>query len=110
MQLLRISLIFTLAGASWAQSRDAEFNKLADRFFDELVFKYDPVQATSAGFHQYDALLATGSRAEIDAQTGLLKKFESEVQAFDARGLSGAIAADRDLVLAQIRAQALSLE
>ena len=110
MRVLRILLIFTLAGVSFAQSRDAEFNKLADRFFDELVFKYDPVQATSAGFHQYDSLLATGSRAEILAETALLKKFEREVLAFDARGLSGAIAADRELVLAQIRAQALSLE
>ena len=41
-----------------AQTRDAAFAKLADRYFDEVVFRYDPVQGTQAGFHQYDAAAA----------------------------------------------------
>jgi len=99
-----------LAGVCLAQKRDSEFHKLADRFFDEVVFRYDPVQATQAGFHQYDAMLASGSRAEIEAQTAALHKFEKEVESFDARGLTPPAAADRELVLAQIRGQLLTLE
>lgn len=99
-----------LAGVSLAQTRDAEFDKLAGRFFDEVVFHYDPAQATQAGFHQYDALLPSVSRAEIDAQTTALHKFEKEVEAFSASGLSPVAVADRELVLAQIRGQLLSLE
>jgi uncharacterized protein (DUF885 family) len=103
-------LTFLMAGACLAQKRDGEFNKLADRFFDEVVFRYDPVQATQAGFHQYDAMLPSSSRAEIDAQTAAFHTFEREVEGFDARGLSPVAAADRELLLSQIRGQLLSLE
>ena len=110
MRVSKIILIFLLAGVCFAQKRDGEFAALADRFFDEVVFKYDPVQGTQAGFHQYDAMLGSGSRADIEAQTAALHKFEQEVESFDASGLSPVAAADRELVLAQIRGQLLTLE
>jgi uncharacterized protein (DUF885 family) len=110
MKVSRVFWIFVLAGVCLAQQRDAEFNKLADRFFDEVLFQYDPVQGTQAGFHQYDSLLASGSRADIDAQVAALHKFEQEVESFDAHGLSPMVASDRELVLAQIRGQLLTLE
>jgi hypothetical protein len=94
----------------FAQGRDGELATLADRFFDEVVFKYDPVQGTQAGFHQYDAMLGSGSRTDIAAQTAALHKFEQEVDGFSAGGLSAGVAADRELVLAQIRGQLLTLE
>src|ERR1039457_2434810 len=106
----RTILIFLVAGVCLAQKRDREFNQLADRLFDEVVFRYDPVQGTQAGFHQYDAMLPSGSRADIEAQTGALPKFEQEVEGFDAGGLTPLAAADRELVLAQIRGQLLTLE
>ncbi len=93
-----------------AQKRDGEFARLAGRLFDEVVFKYDPVQGTQAGFHQYDTMLASGSRADIEAQTAALHKFEHDVESLDASGLSPVTAADRELVLAQIRGQLLTLE
>jgi len=110
MKVFWMVLIFGLAGVCSAQSRDADFNKLADRFFDEAVFPFDPVQGTQAGFHQYDTLLASGSRTEIDAEVAVYKKFEDAVRNFDARGLTPEIAADRELVLSQIRSQLLALE
>lgn len=110
MRGLWIVLIFGLAGVCLAQSSDADFNRLADRFFEQAVFKFDPVQGTQAGFHQYDALLPSGSRVELEAEIAVYKKFETEVRNFDARGLSPAIAADRELVLAQIRSLLLSEE
>jgi uncharacterized protein (DUF885 family) len=110
MKNLRIFILFALAGACFGQARDAEFNKLADRFFDELVFRFNPVLGTAAGFHQYDALFPSGACAEIDAEIAALKKFEAEVRSFDPRGLSPGIAADRELVLAQIQGQLLELE
>jgi uncharacterized protein (DUF885 family) len=94
----------------FAQKRDAEFAKLADRFFDEYYFHFDPVSGTQAGFHQYDALLPDGSRAEIDAQVATLKKLLPEFENFGAQGLSPSAAADRELVLSTIHGQLLSLE
>jgi hypothetical protein len=103
-------LLFLLSGGCFAQLRDDGFNRLAGRFFDELYFRFDPVAGTAAGFHQYDPLLEPGSRAGIDAEIASLRKFESEVEAFGAQGLSPLASADRELLLAQIRGQLLSLE
>src|SRR4051812_49305135 len=102
MGLFRFFLVFAIACTSIAQSRDAEFEKLAGRYFDEVVFKFDPVQGTAAGFHQYDALLPAGTRTEIQAEIAALRQFEGMVRDFDGRGLSPSTAADRELVLAQI--------
>ncbi|MBZ5576911.1 MAG: DUF885 domain-containing protein [Acidobacteriia bacterium] len=110
MKYRRILLIFALAGACFAQTRDAQFNALADRFFDDVLFRYDPAQGTAQGFHQYDALLPSESRAEIEAETAALKKWEADVRAFDPRGLSSWAAADRELMLAQIQGQLLGIE
>jgi uncharacterized protein (DUF885 family) len=107
---MRVLVIFALAWGLHAQSRDAEFERLADRYFNEMVFHFDPAQATAAGFHQYDAQLASGSRAEVQAQVAALHKFETEVAAFDPKSLSPVTADDRDLVLSQIRGSLLSLD
>src|ERR1035438_2171818 len=55
-------------------------------------------------------MLPSGSRADIEAQTAALHRFEQAVDSFDARGLSPVASADRELLLAQIRAQLLNLE
>ncbi len=110
MKHWRIFLIFALAGALQAQNGDAQFARLADRFFDDVVFRYDPVQATAAGFHQYDGQLPSGSHAEIQEEIAALKKWEADARNFGARGLSPWMAADRELMLSQIQSQLFSLE
>ena len=110
MRVWRTLSLFLMAAACVAQSRDDAFNKLADRFFDEVLFKYDPAQATAVGFHQYDTNLPSMTAAEIESQAAALHKFEQEVATFGAAGLSALAAADRDLLLAQIRGQLLTLE
>src|SRR5262245_3850256 len=98
MSVLRLIPIVLVAGIGLAQNRDVEFARLADRYFDEVLFRYDPVQATHAGFHQYDHQLPSGSRAEFLAQIQALQKIGQEVEGFGARGLSRAAADDRDLL------------
>jgi uncharacterized protein (DUF885 family) len=110
MAISRVFLILVLSAACFAQARDNEFNKLADRIFGELIFRYDPAAGTQAGFHQYDALMPTGSRAEVEEEIAAVRKFIAEVEAFDPRGLSPSVAADRELALAQLRSQLLTLE
>ncbi|MDR3699150.1 MAG: DUF885 domain-containing protein [Candidatus Sulfopaludibacter sp.] len=94
----------------FGQARDAELARLADRYFDEAVYRFDPVSGTAAGFHQYDSLLPDGSKAQVDAQIAILKKHLAEVGAFDGRGLSSTAAADRELVTSQIQGTLLELE
>ncbi len=109
--LFRIFLILlTYPAASFGQNRDAEFGKLADSYFTDQIFRFDPVQATSSGFHTYDRLLPSGSRAEVEEQIAGFKKWEATIRSFDPKGLSAGAAADRDLVLAQIQGGLLSLQ
>jgi uncharacterized protein (DUF885 family) len=100
----------TLLGCAFELTRDAEFNKLADRYFEECVFKFDPVLGTRAGFRQYDGLLALQTKAEIDEHVSVLKQFEADIEEFGVRGLSAEIAADRELVLSSIRGHLLTAE
>ena len=64
---------------------------------------------TQAGFHQYDALLPNGSRAEVEEEIATLKKLLPEFENFGSQGLSGPAAADRELVISNIHSQLLSL-
>lgn len=102
--------VFAFAAAAFPQNRDAEFNRLADRFFDEAVLRFDPVAGTGWGFHQYDSQLSSASRAEVQGQIDAMHRFETEVRNFDPRGLSPFIADDRELLLAQIRGSLVNLE
>jgi uncharacterized protein (DUF885 family) len=91
-----------LAFALFASLLASDFNALVDRFFD-MWFRYNPVEGTRAGFHQYDKQLNDGSRASVEAEIAELKTFLPEVE-------RAARSSDRDLVLANIRGALLSLE
>ena len=101
-----------LVACSGAQPRggggEGDVAALADRYFEEVVFKYSPTRATREGLHQYDALLEDASRAAIEARVAALKDFEQRAQ--DLRVAPGsADAADRELLLSDIRGNLLEL-
>lgn len=83
MKTLRSMILLTLC--AFAQkpgakpvpqaSGDAAFRKLADRYFDEVFFKFNPTQGTAAGFHQYDTQFEDLSSQTIGAQIGALHRF-----------------------------------
>ena len=110
MPISRLFFLFLMAAVCLAQPRDTDLNKLGDRVFDQLLFHYDPASGTQAGFHQYDALMPTLSRAEVESEVATARKFIAEVEAFDPGHLSPWGAANRELLLSQLRSQVLSLE
>jgi uncharacterized protein (DUF885 family) len=81
-----------------------------DEFFDQAYFKFNPSQGTSAGFHQYDALLEDYSRAAVDQEAAVLRQYEKRFSAIDPKTLDETQAADRELALANIRSALLTLE
>ena len=103
-------------GASTAQAstpeRDssADWNRLVDEYFDQVYFKFNPAEGTSVGFHQYDTQLADYSHAAMEQEAALLHEFEKRVMAFDPKGLNAEEAADREIVLGNIRSKLLNLE
>lgn len=111
-----IALIIFLASCVFAQqsasqaSGDAAFRKLADRYFDEVFFKFNPTQGTAAGFHQYDAQFEDLSSQTIGAQVGALHRFRTLFNQVDSGNLSSEARADRDLLIANIMGTLLALE
>src|SRR5215813_7508438 len=115
-----LALVFLLSAVTLAQqtgsktaspaSGEAAFRKLADRYFDEVYFKFNPSQGTAAGFHQYDPQFEDLSSQTIGAQIGALHRFRTLFDQVDPGKLSPEARADRDLMIANIMSSLLSLE
>jgi uncharacterized protein (DUF885 family) len=106
----RFFFLAAFAAAGFAQTRDASFYNLADRYFNEVRFRFDPVEATAQGFHQFDRQLSSQSRTEIDQEIAALKKSGAEVEQFGSLGLSPVAFSDRELLLGVIRGSLLDLD
>jgi hypothetical protein len=89
-----------------------DFAALADRYFNEYYFKFNPTQGTAAGFHQYDNQLEDYSRPSVDRQIALLKKFKDEFSREHAPTSddSLALSIDRALIVHDINSRLHSLE
>src|SRR5262249_26745376 len=90
-------------------AEEADLAALADRYFDDVFFKYSPTRGTAAGLHQYDVQLEDYSRAAIDAPVAPLKDFEKRFENLHLSAGSPETAADRELLLSDIRAALLDL-
>src|SRR5580658_3782579 len=116
--VMAIVVMMAISGATRARmasqaatsEKQAAWDKLADEYFEQVYFKFEPSNGTSDGFHQYDVLLEDYSRAGVDANVAALRAFEKRVEELDAKGLDETRAADRELVLANIRGTLLTLE
>jgi uncharacterized protein (DUF885 family) len=86
------------------------FNFLADQYFSDVYFHFAPTIGTQAGLHQYDTQLEDYSAANIQKQIVALHAFEKKVEAVDPSALDASVAADREILLNNIRSQLLSLE
>jgi uncharacterized protein (DUF885 family) len=104
-----------VAPAARAQKLSADgamqtFNYLSDQFFSEVYFKFSPTSGTAAGLHQYDTKLEDYSAAGVEKEAAALHEFEKKVSAIDPGALDAPVAADREILLNNIRSELLSLE
>jgi uncharacterized protein (DUF885 family) len=83
---------------------------LVDDYLDQILFRFNPSEGTSAGLHQYDSQLEDYSRANVDKEVAALQQFEQRVASFDASALSSTDAADREMLLGSIRSTLLTLQ
>jgi uncharacterized protein (DUF885 family) len=86
------------------------FTFVAEQYFSDVYFHFAPTTATSAGLHQYDTQLEDYSAANIQKQIAALHTYEKKIEAIDPSALDASIAADRDILLNNIRSQLLTLE
>ena len=96
------------AKSDWTQ----QFARASDDYFDQVYFRYSPTSGTLSGFHQYDMRLEDFSRKNIDAEIAALHSFERRIEAIqpDNSAQNLVPGSDREIVLANIRSQLLTLE
>ncbi len=96
------------ATPDWKQ----QFAKVSDEYFDQVYFRYAPSTGTQDGFHQYDSQLEDFSRKAIDAEIAALKSFESRIEAIEPDNSPADFVprSDREILLANIHSQLLTLE
>ena len=107
---LALGAVMTSAVAAQAADAREQFNKLADEYFDQVYFRYQPTAGLLSGYHQYDAQMEDLSRKNIEAEIAAQKSFELRVAAVDAGKLDQPTRGDRAVVLGNIRSRLLTLE
>jgi uncharacterized protein (DUF885 family) len=108
-------IMFTPATTANAQHLSADgapqtFSYLADQYFADVYFHFNPTAGTSAGLHQYDTQLEDYSAANIQKQIAALHTYEKKVEAIDPSALDASVAGDRQILLNNIRSSLLTLE
>ncbi|MFZ0662208.1 MAG: DUF885 domain-containing protein [Acidobacteriaceae bacterium] len=92
------------------QTADASFRHLADEYFSQAVFKFEPTYGTAVGLHQYDAQLEDYSSAGVERQVATLKSFETKFDAVDGSKLDQSTEGDLEMVRNNIRGTLLELK
>ena len=85
------------------------WNQLADDYINQYL-AFSPTASTQVGVHTHDAELDDYSTTSIAKQVAWLQQFEKRVLAFDGKALGTNDAADREIVLNNIRANLLELQ
>ena len=103
-------MVTTIAASPQALDANAQFRALADQYFEQSTFAYNPTFGTMAGLHQYDSKLENYSRASVNAEIMTLRDFEKEFDDQPAFQMDQSTQADREMVLNDIRARLLTLQ
>lgn len=95
--------------ASAHPTTSAAYDKLIDAYFDQY-FTFHPTAGTSAGFHQYDAMLEDYSSKSREAQIAFLKRERQTFASLHTEQLTPDQRADLQILLSDIDSQLLELE
>ena len=102
--------MFAISTFAYSAFPDADsWSHLSDDFIDQYL-AFSPTASTQVGIHIHDAELDDYSPASIAKQIAWLQQFEKRVLAFDRKTLSATDAADREILLNNIRANLLELQ
>jgi hypothetical protein len=85
------------------------WDQLAEDYINQYL-AFSPTASTQIGIHIHDAELDDYGPASIAKQVAWLQQFEKRVRAFDAKSLNAADAADREILVNNIRANLLELQ
>jgi uncharacterized protein (DUF885 family) len=99
-----------LAARVSAKDPQQKWDAVIDEYLEKTLFAQNPSFATVAGLHQYDSEIEDYSAKGAGEQARALHEFEARVEKFPAGGLGPIEAADRQILLGQMRSTLLTLE
>ena len=99
-----------MGGIARAAERTGEWNALVDEYLEKVYFPLNPTAATAAGIHKYDGKIEDYSKSGTENEIRALHEYEKRVAAFPSDGLKAVDAADRQILLGQIRSRLLTVE
>jgi uncharacterized protein (DUF885 family) len=116
--LVRFSLLVTLlvttitthAQRVFADGAGQTLDFLSQQYFEQVLFRFSPTLGTSVGLHQYDTQLEDYSAANVQREVAALQEWEKKIAAIDTSALDANPAADRDILLNNIRGTLLQLQ
>ena len=85
------------------------WDQLAEDYINQYL-AFSPTASTQIGIHIHDAELDDYGPASIAKQVAWLQQFEKRVRAFDPKSLNAGDAADREILVNNIRANLLELQ
>ncbi len=97
-----MKLLALLLGGATLMCAQTDFDQLVDRYFDDQ-FRLEPSSGTAAGIHQYDSQLEDYSAKANQERIAVDRKYLAEFEKV-------APSPDRDIVIARIHGDLLSLE
>ena len=110
MVLAVLATLVSIASPAPASDAGHEWNALVDDYLEKVYFPQNPSAATVAGIHKYDSEIEEYSPEQIAANNHALHEYEARVASFPAAGLGQIDAADREILLGNIRSDLLTSE
>lgn len=109
---LRLAIAVSILSvyAARAADRSSEWNAFVDEYLSKVYFPQNPSAATVAGVHQYDDEIEAYSTQAVAAEIRTLHEYEARVTGFPSTGLTAVEAADREILLGEIRSTLLTFE
>jgi len=99
-----------MTAQAMGQNAGDQFRHLADEYFSQAVFQFEPTYGTTVGLHQYDTQLEDYSRTGVERHITALKDFEKKFDAVDGSKLDQSTEGDLEMVRNYIRGTLLELE
>jgi len=99
-----------MTAQAMGQNAGDQFRHLADEYFSQSVFQFEPTYGTTVGLHQYDTQLEDYSRTGVERHIAALKDFEKKFDAVDGSKLDQSTEGDLEMVRNDIRGTLLELK
>ena len=86
------------------------FTSVSEQYFHDVYFHFSPTAATAVGFHEFDGQMDDYAATEIAKEAAEIRAALAKVEAIPADALDREVAADREVLMNNMRSRLLSID